>query len=337
MAHVRAVIAGIAPNNSAERFTGLGVVVLRGEARFIDRETVVGGECPRSAPAASSSLLARARRFRRSPVSRRFPISPTRRSSISKRLPSPPGRHRRRPGRTGAGAGAFAGSASEVTVLEARARSSPTTIPSSSRCFSRRCASEGIDIREGAQVTRVTRRGRTAHAPHAGRRGRRRDHRRDASPHRHRPPAGLDEPRPEEARHRLRRARASKSIAGSGPRNRRVYAIGDVVGRPAFHPLGRAIRPASSSARSSSASAEELRPDSCPGSPSPIPELAHVGLSEAEARSPLPKGLGPALAASPRTTAPRPSARTRGLVKVSHDTERPDPRRRTSSATTPAS
>lgn len=33
-AHVRGVIAAIAPNDSAERFTGLGVTVIRGEARF---------------------------------------------------------------------------------------------------------------------------------------------------------------------------------------------------------------------------------------------------------------------------------------------------------------
>jgi pyruvate/2-oxoglutarate dehydrogenase complex dihydrolipoamide dehydrogenase (E3) component len=43
-AHVRSVIDGIAPTDSAERFTGLGVRVLQGEARFKDKRTVAVGE-----------------------------------------------------------------------------------------------------------------------------------------------------------------------------------------------------------------------------------------------------------------------------------------------------
>jgi pyruvate/2-oxoglutarate dehydrogenase complex dihydrolipoamide dehydrogenase (E3) component len=39
--HVHEVIAAIAPNDSVERFTGLGVRVIAGEARFKDRQTVV--------------------------------------------------------------------------------------------------------------------------------------------------------------------------------------------------------------------------------------------------------------------------------------------------------
>ncbi len=43
-AHVRGVIAAIAPNDSQERFTGLGVTVLREHARFTGpREVAVGG------------------------------------------------------------------------------------------------------------------------------------------------------------------------------------------------------------------------------------------------------------------------------------------------------
>src|SRR5262249_47884601 len=42
--HVHAVIAAIAPNDSKERFTGLGVRVLEGVARFKDRDTVVVGD-----------------------------------------------------------------------------------------------------------------------------------------------------------------------------------------------------------------------------------------------------------------------------------------------------
>ena len=42
--HVHGVIAAIAPNDSKERFTGLGVRVIRGAARFKDRRTVLVGE-----------------------------------------------------------------------------------------------------------------------------------------------------------------------------------------------------------------------------------------------------------------------------------------------------
>ncbi len=42
--HVHGVIAAIAPNDSKERFTGLGVRMIRGAARFKDRRTVLVGE-----------------------------------------------------------------------------------------------------------------------------------------------------------------------------------------------------------------------------------------------------------------------------------------------------
>ncbi len=42
--HVHRVIAAIAPNDSAERFTGLGVQVIAGEAKFKNRRTVVVGD-----------------------------------------------------------------------------------------------------------------------------------------------------------------------------------------------------------------------------------------------------------------------------------------------------
>ena len=42
--HVHEVIGAIAPNDSEERFTGLGVKVIRSEGRFTDPETVVAGE-----------------------------------------------------------------------------------------------------------------------------------------------------------------------------------------------------------------------------------------------------------------------------------------------------
>ena len=42
--HVQSVIAAIAPNDSVERFVGLGVRVIQGHAKFKDRRTVVVGD-----------------------------------------------------------------------------------------------------------------------------------------------------------------------------------------------------------------------------------------------------------------------------------------------------
>lgn len=42
--HIRKVIADIAPNDSVERFTGLGVRVIQSRARFVDKRTLEAGE-----------------------------------------------------------------------------------------------------------------------------------------------------------------------------------------------------------------------------------------------------------------------------------------------------
>jgi pyruvate/2-oxoglutarate dehydrogenase complex dihydrolipoamide dehydrogenase (E3) component len=42
--HVKSVIAAIEPNDSVERFTGLGVRVIQASARFVDKDTVAAGE-----------------------------------------------------------------------------------------------------------------------------------------------------------------------------------------------------------------------------------------------------------------------------------------------------
>jgi pyruvate/2-oxoglutarate dehydrogenase complex dihydrolipoamide dehydrogenase (E3) component len=44
MAHVRGVIASIAPTDSVERFTALGVTVIKAEAKFIARNRLVAGD-----------------------------------------------------------------------------------------------------------------------------------------------------------------------------------------------------------------------------------------------------------------------------------------------------
>ncbi|MEZ5852078.1 MAG: FAD-dependent oxidoreductase [Hyphomicrobiaceae bacterium] len=42
--HIKSVIAAIAPNDSVERFTGLGVRVIQAAGRFVDRSTVMAGD-----------------------------------------------------------------------------------------------------------------------------------------------------------------------------------------------------------------------------------------------------------------------------------------------------
>ena len=42
--HVKSVIAAIEPNDSVERFTGLGVKVIEAPARFVDKNTVMAGD-----------------------------------------------------------------------------------------------------------------------------------------------------------------------------------------------------------------------------------------------------------------------------------------------------
>jgi pyruvate/2-oxoglutarate dehydrogenase complex dihydrolipoamide dehydrogenase (E3) component len=278
MAHVRDVIAGIAPNDSAERFTGLGVVVLRGDARFIDRKTVV-----------VENARVRARRFVIATGSR-----PT--------VPAIPGLStvpyhtnetifglRRLPPRLaviGGGpvglelAQAFSRLGSKVTVLEAE-RILADDDPELVALLLETLRSEGLDIRERVHVTQVTRRGRTAmrltlegegggeilDATHllvaAGR-------------------------RPDLETLGLREARIAfdergiKVSARLRTRNRRVYAIGDVTAGPRFthwasYQAGLVVR--SIVFRFGG----EVRPELLPWVTFTEPELAHVGMSESEA------------------------------------------------------
>ena len=94
--HVHGVIAAIAPNDSKERFTGLGVRVIAGTARFKDKDTVVVGD----------DIEIRARRFviatGSSPALPPIPglddgALPHQRDDLrSHRLPGASDRHRRR-------------------------------------------------------------------------------------------------------------------------------------------------------------------------------------------------------------------------------------------------
>jgi pyruvate/2-oxoglutarate dehydrogenase complex dihydrolipoamide dehydrogenase (E3) component len=280
MAHVRKAIAVIEPNDSAERFTGLGVVVLRGAARFRDRQTMIVG-----------STQIRARRFVLATGSRpAIPPIPgleqlphlTNESVFD--LP-------RRPGHLaviGAGAvglelaQAFRRLGSEVTVLEAATaliRDDPELVA----LLVESLRAEGVDIREGVTIAKAAKRGRngvrltlqhgetesTVDATHVlvavGRRVDPGD-------------LGLAEAGIVFDEHGIK---VDGRLRTTNPR---VYAIGDVAGGPQFthwagYQAGLVVR--SILFRFGG----RLKPDILPWVTFTDPELAHVGLSEAEARA----------------------------------------------------
>lgn len=276
MAHVREVIAASSPNDSVERLTGLGVAVLRGQARFIDKRTV-----------AVEKTRIRARRFVIAAGSR--PVLPpiaglsavpylTNETIFDlKRLPARlvviGG------SRTGIEmAQAFRRLGSEVIVLEAEkvlADADPELVA----LLIETLRSEGIDLREGVKVARIIRRGRTAmrlvlggddilEATHllvaAGRR------------------PNVDALGLEQARIAFgeRGIKVNRRLRTG---NSRVYAVGDVVagGRDFVHwgdhQAGIVVR--SILFRFGG----KVRSEILPSVVFTDPEIAHVGMSEAEA------------------------------------------------------
>lgn len=278
MSHVRSAIAAIEPNDSVERFTGLGVTVIHGAARFTDPRTVAVGEA-----------RIRARRFVVATGSR--PAIP----AISN-LPSVPYltnenvfELKRRPSHliiVGAGpiglemAQAFRRLGSQVTVLDAG-----TALARDDRELAalllESLRSEGIEIREGVAIARVARRGRSGvrvtlegEDPTiidgsniliaAGRR------------------PEFDELGLQEARIAFDE-RGIKVNSRLRTRNRRVYAVGDVIGGAQFthwgsYQAGLVVR--SILFRFGG----RMRPELLSWVTFTEPELAHVGLSEEEAR-----------------------------------------------------
>ncbi len=279
MQHVHSVIDAIAPNDSVERFTGLGVTVLAGTARFTDRRTITVGE-----------KLIRARRFVIATGTRPAKPPIPNLESVPYLTNETIFELKRRPNRLiiiGAGpiglemAQAFHRLGSEVTVLEAM-KPLAKDDPELAALLLERLRAEGIDIREGVRVVRVVRRGRT----------------------------GVrvvldnddDEPLQLDGTHLLIAAGRSPAIADLGlkeagiafdasgikvnsklrTRNRRVYAIGDVAGGPQFthwagYHGGLVVR--SILFRFGG----RVSPHLLPWVTYTDPELAHVGLTEEQA------------------------------------------------------
>jgi pyruvate/2-oxoglutarate dehydrogenase complex dihydrolipoamide dehydrogenase (E3) component len=279
-AHVHGVIAAIAPNDSKERFTGLGVQVIEGSARFKDARTVVVGE-----------------RFEIK--ARRFVIA----TGSSAAVPPIPGlgetpyltnetifELKRCPEHLiiiGGGpiglelAQAHCRLGARVTVLEAVAPLAKED-PECAAMVLEALARDGVVIRPGVKVVRVARDGDHVQAVIEGPQGEETIEGSDLliATGRKANVAGLD----------LEAAgikyQPSGIVVGKGLRttNRRVYAIGDVAGGLQFthvanYHAGIVIRNALF--RLPARASEET----IPWVTFTDPELAHVGLTEAEARA----------------------------------------------------
>ena len=278
-AHVREVIAAIAPNDSEERFTGLGITVIRAPARFKDKRVLLAG-----------GTEIRARRFVLATGSRPLvPLIPgieTVPYLTNETIFDIP----KRPAHLviiGGGpiglemAQAFRRLGSEVTVLDA-GRALSRDDPELAALLLEDLRREGIVIREGVEVARVARRGRAGIRVvlQEGERGSHADgtHLLVATGR-----------QPDLAELGLEAAGVAFDKNGVTvnsrlrTRNRRIYAIGDVAGGPQFthwagYQAGLALR--SILFRFGG----KLRPEILPWVTFTDPELAHVGLTEAEAR-----------------------------------------------------
>lgn len=276
--HVKGTIAAIAPNDSIERFTGLGVRVIRAPARFLDTRTLAAGE----------------HRIR----ARRFVIA----TGSSPVLPPVPGLESV-PCFTnetifdnaspiahliviGAGpiglelAQAHLRLGAKVTVLEA-ARALSRDDPELSAVVLRRLREEGVDIREGVTLERVDGQAgeirvtfKSAGAGHtiAG------SHLLAATGRRPNL-EGLDL----EAARVEHSARGVIVSAGLVTSNRRIFAIGDCAGGPQFTHVAAqhaeiVIR------RALFRLPAKFNEAVVPRVTFTDPELAHVGLSEEAAR-----------------------------------------------------
>jgi pyruvate/2-oxoglutarate dehydrogenase complex dihydrolipoamide dehydrogenase (E3) component len=277
-AHVHQVIAAIAPNDSKERFTGLGVHVIEGAARFIDKATVAVGDFQIKA--------------------RRFVVA----TGSSAAVPPIPGlaetpyltnesifELKRCPEHliiVGAGpiglelAQAHRRLGAKVTVLEAAAPLAKDD-PECAAIVLAALAREGVVLRTGVKIARVFQRDGQVNAVVEGPQGEETLEGSDLliATGRQASVAGLDL---EAAgiKHEKRGIVVNKGLKTS---NRKVYAIGDVAGGLQFthaanYHAGIVIRNALFRLP---AKADD---EAVPWVTFTDPELAHVGLTEAQAR-----------------------------------------------------
>jgi pyruvate/2-oxoglutarate dehydrogenase complex dihydrolipoamide dehydrogenase (E3) component len=276
-AHLERVIRAIEPNDSEERFRGLGVTVLRATARFVDRATVETSDGARVR--SRHFVIATGSRAALPPVAGLDQVPYLTNETLFD-LTELPG-HLAIIGGGPIGmemAQAFRRLGAAVTVIE-RLHIMPKDDPELVDVVRRRLIAEGVVIREGADLRRVEPTaagarlhlagGETVDASHvlvaAGRRPNVEELGLDA--------AGV--------------ARDKAGITVDGylrSSNRRIYAVGDVAGGPQFTHL--AGQHASQVIRHLlfRPSARPLDLTALPWVTYTDPELAHVGLTEAAAR-----------------------------------------------------
>jgi pyruvate/2-oxoglutarate dehydrogenase complex dihydrolipoamide dehydrogenase (E3) component len=280
--HIHRVIHAIAPNDSKERFTGLGVRVIAGEARFRDAKTVVVG--PKLAP----GYEIQARRFVIATGSR--PVVPPIPGLEQVRYLTNENAFeiRERPKHLivlGGGsvglelAQAFRRLGSEITVLDAGLPLAKEDPECAAIVFDS-LAREGITIRSGVKVERVSRlRQRIEIALVGGAEGAIQGTDLLVAAGRRPNIDGLDLGAAR-IRHDADGIAVNKRFRTS---NRRVYAIGDVTGLPAFthsasHQAALLIRHLLFRLPS------KMNVDEIPRVTFTDPELAHVGLTDVQAR-----------------------------------------------------
>lgn len=274
--HIHAVIAAIAPHDSVERFEGLGVTVIKDEAHFVDAATIVAGE---TTIKARRVVIATGSSPFMPPIEGLADVDPLTNESVFDltRLPQ-------RLAIIGGGpigaelSQAFARLGSIVTVVEAAtflSREDPDAVAIVRNSLER----DGVKLLEGAAVERCERVGEAARL-HLG----------DGST--------VDADKvlvavgrtPNIASLNLDAAGIEADRAGikvdKGLRttNRRVYAIGDVAGGLQFtHVAG---HQASLAVRSIVFRLPvRYDADMMPRTTYTAPEVAQVGLSEAEAKA----------------------------------------------------
>ncbi|MGE3229634.1 MAG: NAD(P)/FAD-dependent oxidoreductase [Hyphomicrobium sp.] len=277
--HVRAVVSAVAPNDSVERFTGLGVKVILGAARFLDKRTLLAGDYRVSA--------------------RRFVIA----TGSSPAIPDIPGLDtcpydtidtiydidRKIPHLLIVGAGpiglelaqAHARLGSRVTIVD-KGRALGSDDPESTAVVLKALRAEGIDVREATTVERVVGMAGYVRVHLAGTSGA------DTVDASHLLIAAGRVPNLSDLNLPAAAVKTGSDgiVVNGGLRtsNNRIFAIGDVTGGPRFSHvssyqaeivLRRALfrLPAS------------FDPALVPRVTFTDPELAHVGLTEEEARA----------------------------------------------------
>ena len=275
MDHVHGVIAAIAPHDSVERFTGLGVNVIQAQARFIDDRTVEAGEARITA---KRFVIATGSRAARPPISGLKDVpSFTNETIFDNRI---------RPEHLiviGGGpigmelAQAYRRLGSKVTVVEV-AKALAKDDPELTAIVKQALIGEGVALREGVGIERIERDGGSVAVVLKGGERVLGSHLLVAAG---RQPnieeLALDQAGIKYTKHGI------DTDDGLRTSNRRVFAIGDVAGRYQFtHIAGEhgslVIR------RALFGLPAKVNQTSVPWCTYTDPELAVVGLSEADAR-----------------------------------------------------